>query len=202
MKDIRKQMWQRIIDSRFLAGFGIVVLMFVSGLAISSLAQAQGVTYTFASISDINALQEQINALNNRVAALEARSGFQYSPPPTPIPQPVTNPNPVQPGQPGIPNTGGGTTSGPAVIDQNGGTYAGGFDIYFTGRGFEPYEQVLVMRNGSTVGHTNADAGGNISTSGVFLPYGTSTFSFTGQSSGASVSAVVNGVRNVVSGGI
>jgi hypothetical protein len=203
MTTLRKELWQRIVDSRFLTGFGIVVLMFASGLAISSFAQAQGVTYTFASTSDINALQQQINALNNRVAALESRIvALQNAPSQvTYTTYPATPTHPVT--QPTIPNTGtGGASYGPAVIDQNGGTYAGGFDIYFTGRGFQPYEQVLVMRGGTTVGHTNADAGGNISSSGVFLPYGTNTFTFVGQTSGASVFAVVTGVRNVVSGAI
>src|SRR6185369_17876095 len=40
----------------------------------------------------------------------------------------------------------------PLVIDQNGGTYQANWDIYFTGRGFVPGEQVLITRNGAVVG--------------------------------------------------
>jgi hypothetical protein len=213
MKNL-KTWWKKVINSRFLAVLGGATFLLLGGYAVTTMAQAQGVPYTVVSTDTINSLQSQINALASRVSTLEAQvNNFHYKPIPQPVtttypttvttyptyssyptysnyPTTVTQTNAVGPqGQPVI--------NGPTVIDQNGGTYVAGFDIYFTGRGFAPFEQVLVMRGGVTVGHTTADAGGNISTSGVLLPLGASTYTFTGQTSGVSSSATVYGATSV-----
>lgn len=198
MKERLEEWSQAIAKSRFLMALGLIALIFLSGSLISS-KEVQATNYTPASVADINSLQGQINALTNRVAALEARISILER---GAVPQPVTpTPAPGYSYPPAIPNTGGSAvTNGPAIVDQDGGTYVAGFDLYFTGRGFAPNEQVLISRNGVSVGYVTADAGGNIATRGILLPSGMSTFTFTGQSSGVAVSATVRGASDVIPG--
>jgi hypothetical protein len=227
--------WVRIMNSRFLAVIGIVALFFVGGAVASSMAQAQSYTTATATVSttDLTLMQQQIQALNNRVSILEnqmrallgaaPRQTTAYVPPrqttytaPAPsytaastysatVYSPTTA-NPIYttttyPNYPTIqPVTVNNTVvARPVTIDQNGGTYVGGFDMYFTGRGFTPYEQILISRNGIVVGHATVDPGGSFSSGGVFLPYGTNTFTFAGQTSGVNSVATVLGVNNVAS---
>jgi len=206
----KRTLWQRIINSRFLAGVGVVALFLVGGATISSFAEAQSPVYTTTSVvvtNEINSLQQQINSLHNRVSTLETQMrGLQYTAPrPSTVTTRATTVTPTYPIiQPVTTNT---TYYGnynppivarPVVIDQNGGTYVAGYDIYFTGRGFTPNETIFITRNGSLVGQATADAGGNFAASGVFLPLGSSTFSFTGQTSSVTAVASVQGSTTVV----
>jgi hypothetical protein len=216
-------LWYRISNSRLLASIGVVAILLVGGFTITSLASAQGVTYTTLTTLDLTTIRNQIQSLFNRVATLETQVRvLQSAPrqtltsavitnPPVPTPTyvntintgypiyPTYNP-PTYPTYPNIqPVTNTGTVvNRPVIIDQNGGTYVEGFDIYFTGRGFTPYEQILITRNGQLVGHVNSDASGNISSGGVFLPLGTHAFVFSGQTSGVVAVATVRGVDSVV----
>ncbi len=179
--------------------------MLVGGATIASLVEAQTyTTTTVTSSADAASLQQQINGLHNRVSTLETQMREV---------QKVPRPTVVVPAQPAFPNTGTAPTPAPTttrypvitpvtsnntvvttpriVIDQNGGTFVQGWDIYFTGRGFTPYEQILITRDGTVVGHAVVDGGGSFSSPGVFLPPGTSTFVFTGQSSSVSTVASV-----------
>lgn len=191
------QLWQKIIHSRALAGVGIAVLLLAGGFGITRVASAQSANYLIPA-STLSLMQQQIQNLTDRVTSLENEVRLLQNG--RPVIQPVAN-NPVIPTNPSYIYTypGPASTQAPSavVIDQNGGSYVAGFDIYITGRGFLPNEQLLVTRNGIVVGHTTVDAGGNFSTSGIMLPLGTSMFTFTGQTSGISAVATVNGVANV-----
>ncbi len=133
--------------------------------------------------AQIQELQTRIVALENRVTTLENHQGGG------------TNGGGSNNGGG---NTGGqGGTYGPAVIDQDGGSYNSGWDIYFTGRGFAPYEVVRITMDGTFVGTVQADPSGNISSKGIYLSYGTHTATFVGQTSGVSVTAVVHGTNGV-----
>lgn len=218
-----RELWNRIIRSRALAGIGVVALFFVGGGILSSLASAQGVTYTTITTADVNSIQQQINGIHNRVTSLESRvntletqvrslqadrqsvivpkkvpvvpypgyTSTNYSYPTYtytsyPIIQPVTTAYDTV------------VANSRVVIDQNGGRYLYGYDLYFTGRGFAPNEQIVITRNGVVVGHATADGSGGFSSNGVFLPFGTSAFLFTGQTSGVSVVATVRGTDDVM----
>lgn len=215
-----RELWSTIVNSRLLAGIGVLALLIAGGVTISSFASAQGVTYTTITTTDVQSLQQQINSLHNRVTTLENRVTTletqvraligtprqTYVPPKTvpttarqtytssPVYTTTTYPviEPVTTGY----NTAVGT--GRVVIDQHGGRYLEGYDLFFTGRGFGPNEQILISRNGIVVGHATADGSGGFSSNGVFLPFGTSSFVFSGQSSGVSAVATVRGVDDVI----
>lgn len=216
-----RTLWSTIVNSRLLAGIGVLALLITGGITISSLASAQGVTYTTITTTDVQSLQQQINSLHNRVTTLENRVATleaqvrtlvaprqTYVPPKTipttpttrqtytspPIYTTTTYPviEPVTTGY----NTAVGT--GRVVIDQNGGRYVEGYTLYFTGRGFAPNEQILISRNGVVVGHAMTDGAGGFSSNGVFLPLGTNSYVFSGQSSGVSAVATVRGVDDVI----
>lgn len=136
---------------------------------------------TYANLeSQIRELQTRIVALENRVTTLEHNQGQGNN----------------GGGNNGGGNNGGGST-GQAVIDQNGGSYNGGWDIFLTGRGFKPYEVLRITMDGSLVGTMQADPSGNFSSKGIYLSIGTHTFTVTGQSSGITATAVVHGTNGV-----
>lgn len=188
----------------------MVALFLVGGATISSFAEAQSPVYTTTTVvamNEINSLQQQINSMHNRVSTLEREMREVQN-----RPRPVTV---VAPTYPTIPNTGVTwppaqttttypvvepvmTNSARVVIDQNGGTFTQGWNIYFTGRGFSPNEQILITRNGSVVGRATIDGAGGFAASGVFLPLGTHTFVFTGQNSSVSAVASVQGATSVI----
>ena len=206
----KRTLWQKIINSRFLAGIGVIALFLVGGATISSLAEAQSPIYTTTSVvvtNEINSLQQQINSMHNRVSTLEREMREVRN---RPRPSTVVAQRPVTPTYPIIHpvttnpnynynyNTNPPVVAQPVVIDQNGGTYVAGWDIYFTGRGFTPNEQILITRNGSVVGRATTDGAGGFSASGVFLPLGTHTFVFTGQNSSVTAVASVQGANSVL----
>lgn len=214
-----REFWDTITHSRIMVGIGAVALLLIVGLTVSSLATAQGVTYTTITTSELNSLQQQINGLHNRVTSLESRANTleaqvrtligtprQTYVPPRPVPtsrQTYTSPPiyttttypVIQPVTTGY-NTAVG--AGRVIIDQHGGRYLEGYDLFFTGRGFSSNEQILISRNGIVVGHATADGSGGFSSNGVFLPFGTSSFVFSGQTSGVSAVATVRGVDDVI----
>lgn len=202
-----RTLWQKIINSRLLAGVGVVALFLAGGATLSKLAEAQAPAYsaytaaTGTFTNELNSLQQQISSLHNRVSTLETQMReVQNRPRPSALTPPtVTAPNFVTPTypiiQPVLTNTNT-VAARPVVIDQNGGTYIAGFDIYFTGRGFTPNETIFITRNGALVGQAIADTSGNFSANGVFLPFGPTTFVFTGQTSSVSAVASVRGGSN------
>ena len=92
---------------------------------------------------------------------------------------------------------GSGTTTppvmGPATIDQNGASVRAGTGIDFGGHNFGPEEHVSVTLNGLVVGSAFTNLGGGFSTGSMSVPSvpGTYTYTFTGQKSGLTATAVV-----------
>jgi hypothetical protein len=188
----------RVLKSPLFMWAGIATIIIVAALLLLP-SFSNAATYTGIPVGDFNNLESEIQSLQARVNTLEARV------------QMLQNQNGAVGSvvTPGLPNTGvvnvgtpgtyaPVTTYGPVIIDQNGGQYNAGWDIFFTGRGFAPNEAVLITSGGSLVGQVRADAGGNISSRGVYLPLGPHTYVFSGQSSGVTAVANVTGVSDVL----
>ena len=79
------------------------------------------------------------------------------------------------------------------MIDNPTRTVMGGGAVDFAGRNFGHEEQVTITRNGTQVGSSHADGGGNFSTGSMTVPSasGTYTYTFTGATSGFSATATV-----------
>lgn len=188
------------MKSRFFAGVGALVVMVVAvatAVAFIPTREASAVTYQPVTQVDVTSMRGDIQNLKDRVSTLEARvrnleAAPQYRSASTIQP---TGPysNPYQ-----VPQTTVVPMAGPVVIDQNGGFYQAGWDIYFTGRGFGAYEQVLIFEDGVAVSQIGTDAAGNFRANGIPLTLGTHTFTFTGQSTAASGAATVRGVQDVI----
>ena len=114
-------------------------------------------------------MQDQINALLARIAALESQLVLILQ----------------QLGNPGSGGNHGGGGNHP-TIDQDNRTIHAGSIIDFGGRGFGHEEAVSVTRAGQTVATPHADGGGNFSPGNIQAPTtpGTYTYTFTGKNDG------------------
>lgn len=104
-----------------------------------------------------------------------------------PPPLPGGYPPPIYPGYGSVPYP-----PVPPSIDENGARLNGGWDSYFKGRGFAPYETVLVTSGGYFVTTAQTDVSGSF-TATIRIPEmpGTYVYVFTGQTSGRSAQAVI-----------
>lgn len=168
-------------------GASAVLALFI-GFAPTGQAQAQ--TADVPSIDqEIANLESRVASLENRLAALEQHEGAERAqpPPPAPVASPPAAPAPA----PVVSATGMGR------IDQNGGTYNGGWSTFVTGHGFGADEEVTVTSNGSLVTTAQTGPNGDFSAT-IPLPAaaGAYIYTFTGQSSGTTASATLYSRRS------